>query len=243
MTTSQHDLASDLLRQGRLDEAARVCESALSVNPDDGPLLNVLGVVNLHRRRHGEALVAFRRHCQVAPSDPAAWYNLGVAQQASALDPDSLTSFGRAVELRGGLPYGDAHLAACIAAMRVGTAGARGAAQQHGRFAVEQLPTSPDARMWYAKALTAGNDKAGAAREFRAALALRPDFVEALEGLIDALLEQGELATAIPHLDRILELRPDHPTARAERNRVALAVAPASASKRPYSVTARRSSP
>ena len=107
--------------------------------------------------------------------------------------------------------------------MREGSGELLGRAQHHGRLAVEQRPDYAEGRVWYAKSLTAANNKLGAEREFRAALALKPDLLEALEGLLDALLEQGKLAEALPTADRLLELVPGHPAAVRERARIAAA--------------------
>jgi Tfp pilus assembly protein PilF len=57
-------------------------------------------------------------------------------------------------------------------------------------------------------ALMARGDPAGAERQYRAALAIRPDYPAALHDLGTALLRQRRFADAIAPLRRALELRP-----------------------------------
>jgi tetratricopeptide (TPR) repeat protein len=84
----------------------------------------------------------------------------------------------------------------------------------HSTVALQRAPGDP--RLWTLNGLAqAGLGKrAEALRAFQRALAIDPNYPEALEGASQAYYEMGS-TRAIPLLERLLRLRPDEPTAHA----------------------------
>jgi len=63
-------------------------------------------------------------------------------------------------------------------------------------------------------AIARDGDEAGAMQEYRTALAIQPNMIEAQAALGTSLHKQGKSAEALPHLRRAVQLRPDSPRLR-----------------------------
>ena len=62
-----------------LDDAIELYESAAQLCPDDGVLLNNLGVAQCDRGFHRAAIASFRQAVELIPSDGNVYFNLAVA--------------------------------------------------------------------------------------------------------------------------------------------------------------------
>src|ERR1041385_6698007 len=75
----QLNQARQLLAQGDASTAISSLEALLSVKPDHGPALIVLGEARLANREPALAVAAFERALKVRPGDPAALVGHGLA--------------------------------------------------------------------------------------------------------------------------------------------------------------------
>jgi tetratricopeptide (TPR) repeat protein len=93
------NLSTALQRMGRLDDAERTAREALALKPDFAAALNLLGLVEIDRRRFDAALAHLERALQLQPDFAVARMNLGIAQHGAGRDDDALASLGHALEL------------------------------------------------------------------------------------------------------------------------------------------------
>lgn len=158
------------LDANRLREAALSFEASLARNPEDADALGGLGLVRLREGRSTEARGLLERAIAADPSRAANW--------RAALDGASYSAElaeGRAQFRRGELDAAEATLRRAVA---------RNAADR------------TDAEALLGDIALRRNDPAAAEQRFRTALARRPNFQPAMEGLERALRQQGRTAEA-----------------------------------------------
>ncbi|HLX14959.1 MAG TPA: tetratricopeptide repeat protein [Bradyrhizobium sp.] len=86
-------------QEGHLDKAERLCAGILEYRPDDFDALQLLGVLNLQRRRPGEALRFLVKALKVNSGSADAMSNLGLALHASGRFDEAVTHFRNALLL------------------------------------------------------------------------------------------------------------------------------------------------
>lgn len=72
------NLISVLNQQNRLAAAAVYCQQFLNTAPNDARHLNILGNLLMRLEKHDKAQPILLRASEVAPDDPAVWYNLSL---------------------------------------------------------------------------------------------------------------------------------------------------------------------
>jgi tetratricopeptide (TPR) repeat protein len=160
----------DQLDANQLRDAARSFEAALARNPEDADALGGLGVVRLREGRAAEARGLLERAVAANPARAANWQ--------SALDGASYSvelAEGRAQLRRGEFDAAEATLRRAVA---------RNAADR------------TDAETLLGDIALRRNDAPAAEQRFRTALARRPGFQPAMQGLERALRQQGRTAEA-----------------------------------------------
>ena len=70
-------LARQLAEVGELDEAYKLADKWLSIDPNDGPMLTVLTSVMIQSEKKPIAYHLSRKLCEVAPNNASSWINLG----------------------------------------------------------------------------------------------------------------------------------------------------------------------
>ncbi len=113
--------------QARYDEALADLERARTLDPDNVPALNALGLALGRVGRMVEALEAFDRVVALAPDFPPGHFNHGWASEQAGLLDQAQASYGRAVALQPEMAPPHAHLAA-LAALRADWAETRACA-------------------------------------------------------------------------------------------------------------------
>ncbi len=162
------------LEAGAGRDAARQFEAAIAANPQDADALGGLGVVRLREGRNAEARQLLERAVAADPRRGAQWQ--------SALD---------------GAAYG-LELAEGRAALR---RGAVDQADEIARSAARRdVQDRVDAEVLLGEVALRRGDAATAEQRFRAALARRPGFAPAQQGLNQALRAQGRLAEPAPRV-------------------------------------------
>jgi tetratricopeptide (TPR) repeat protein len=87
---------------------------------------------------------------------------------------------------------------------------------------VKVAPANPRAHCWYGTVVAASGDMAAAESHFRAALALRPDYIIARERLGDCLFDQGKTDEATREYQEILRREPGDLLAHNQLGSIAL---------------------
>jgi tetratricopeptide (TPR) repeat protein len=96
--------AGAALERGDLDGTERLCKRILGQKADDFDALQLLGLVNLQRRRVIEALHFLEAALKVNPASADVLSNVGLALQAAKRHDEAIASYRRALQLVPGHP-------------------------------------------------------------------------------------------------------------------------------------------
>ncbi len=208
MAANYLNLALDARTAGRLDKAQHYCQIVLDECPEHADAWHLLGVVLRERGTLHDALAALERAQAANPQEPTILVNRGrVLQDLHQLEP-ALVAFRAALELdENGL---EARL----------SLGELLDAQEQWEEALAVLrpaltlaPHDPQltAEVQYSVAQTLHHQcrLAEAVCLLREAIALRPNYFEAIHKLANCLEEQGQLAEALTYYQAAIALRPD----------------------------------
>ena len=176
----------DRLETGNLRDATRQFEAALTANPADADALGGLGIVRLREGRNADARGLLERAIAANPGGSAQWQ--------PALD---------------GAAYGQELLDARAAIRRDALDEADTILRSAGR---RQVADRTDAETLLGELALRRGDASAAEQRFRTALARRPGFPPAQQGLNQALRAQGRLAEAPVRGPRAADV-PDGPSA------------------------------
>ncbi|HEV3301844.1 MAG TPA: tetratricopeptide repeat protein, partial [Planctomycetaceae bacterium] len=86
-------------KHGMLDQAARLYEQALEVEPSQADALHLLGVIAHQRGDHAAAIERIRRAIGINGHNAAYYSNLGVSYRSLGRTGEALAAFRRALEL------------------------------------------------------------------------------------------------------------------------------------------------
>ena len=103
-----------LLREGRLAEAASACERLLEHSPNDLQALNIVALAALHGAQPQRALELLERAVRVDPQDAATRYHLARAHEASDNLPAALSAYEWALRLKPDFRLARLHRAAAL---------------------------------------------------------------------------------------------------------------------------------
>lgn len=218
-----HLLGGLLQDAGRLDEAVQAYEQALKLAPDDIPALVHLGEIHLLAGRREEGEAALRKALAVTPGDPAIHALLGQAALERKDFREAVNRLETALQAAPGAnrlhyPLSQAYRGLGETAKaqehlaKMGPVGVRPSDPMLDT--IESLRTGERARLESGKRAYNAGRLAEAAEEFRRALEVRPDSVEARINLAAALSQQGDRAGAITRLREAVALAPANLTAR-----------------------------
>jgi tetratricopeptide (TPR) repeat protein len=221
-------------QQGRVEEARRLYEESLRVDPRFVPAHHDLGVLLSRSTRLQEAADHFRAAAELAPS-PEAWNNLGRMERALGRHREAGESFRQALKLRpddlhslaglGSSLFRQGKHAEAIPLLRQAFERApcepelwfdlAESLRATGRLeeaiavveqAISVQPDEPNCHFNLGNYLLAQERQAEAAEQFQEALALKPDFAEAACNLGHALWRQNQYHKALEFLRRGDEL-------------------------------------
>jgi tetratricopeptide (TPR) repeat protein len=99
--------AAKMRNAGNFVEAEQICHTALTRDPDNADIFQVLGMLALESDDFGDAVVLFRRAVALAPKLLIGWLSLAKALIEKDALEDALQSIGQAIDLnsRSVLPY------------------------------------------------------------------------------------------------------------------------------------------
>ncbi|MGE5538604.1 MAG: tetratricopeptide repeat protein [Gemmatimonas sp.] len=216
-STDPLPLALQAAQAGRLDDAARQCETALAANPDRVEALKILSGVRFMQGRLGDALATIERAAAVAPSDPQIHANMGSILTRLARSDDAISSYRRAIDLAPN--YAEAHYN--LGATYTGLGRDEEALACYRRV-LDLAPGHPKALVNCGSALSALGRNDEALAVYDQALASDPGNVEAETNRGTALHRMGRSDEAMHHYDQALNRRPEDAVARWNRGLIAL---------------------
>lgn len=152
---------------------------------------------------HAAAHGLLRRAVDIAPSQAAAWFELGMTAYRLTRRDEARTAFARAAGLRPGLTAARINLGLLL--LEEGDAAG---ALPHLRQAVAQAPDHPNALFLLGRAHRRLGQREQAAANLRQAVALAPRQADYLAEWSGLLLDGGDIAAALAAADRAATLSP-----------------------------------
>jgi predicted O-linked N-acetylglucosamine transferase (SPINDLY family) len=199
--------ALTLHRQGRLAEAETLYRRILAIDPHVFPALYLLGGLRLQQGDSGEAADLLAEAVKLAPDDPAAQTQYGMALIGLGRFDEAVAPFNRALAARPQL----------VLALTGRAAAFRGLGRTQQSLAdydavVRIDPGNPDVWCGRGALLHKLGRIEEALESFNRALALWPDFAEALQNR-GALLwdDKRDFPAALADLERAMALDPGRP--------------------------------
>jgi len=204
-----NNLANELVRKGRANEAEALCRRALALEPNQPKTRATLGIALDSEGRPGEAMAEYRAAIAMQPDVPETYDNLGqVLMEIGSLD-EAVANFETALRLN---PSGFKTL------NNLGAAFAREGrlADAVGCFrrALAIRGDFAEAHYNLGNALHGRGLDGDAEAEFRLAIAADPGLAGAHVNLGNILLGKGRLEDAIAQYRRALEINPSLDNAR-----------------------------
>ena len=192
------------LGRGDIDEADRLVRLAARVNPDHPWLLTVQGMVLLHRRQLEQAHTLLARAAKLAPDDIQTRYGLGLSFFAQGHMAFAEQAFRGVVEKN---PEALGMRFLLADAIRRQQRFADAADVLEAGFG-ENATIPPDMLRFAGELRLVANDHVRALPLLRRAVAAAPEDRAALDGLIEALRRQGDVADARHTLETALANTP-----------------------------------
>lgn len=91
--------AAEHFNGGRIEEAARLCQSCIAAQPEHPDALHLYGVILFRLGKLREAIVPLEKAVRVHPAGADYWYNLGRALEGLNHIPESADAYGQAARL------------------------------------------------------------------------------------------------------------------------------------------------
>lgn len=200
-----HLLALVRYRQGRLQDAGENILEAITRNDDDpeihancGAIMNMLG-------RHAEAEAACRHVIDLKPNNAEAYNNLSVALEMQKRIDEAQSACRQALRLKPDYPE---------ALINYGNLSVRRGdfvtGVEYYTAAIERAPGNPTARANLSVALLRLGESEAALSQAEEALALAPDYVEALNALGNAHSARADYPLAEEAFRKAVSLQPAH---------------------------------
>jgi tetratricopeptide (TPR) repeat protein len=205
-----NNLASELLRQGRVDEGAAAARSALQINPADAAAHATLGEALGQQGRLGEAVSELARAIEIEPDNAAAHIDLGADLLNAGRTDDAAAQYREAL---GVVPDSSKAHAGLGDALLQGRQ--PDAAINEYMSAIDDDPANASAEANLGTALMQKGRAGDALAHYQAAVSLDPLLVAAQVNLANALLQAGRRDEALGHYRRALELDPGNQAARS----------------------------
>jgi tetratricopeptide (TPR) repeat protein len=199
-------LAEVSLRRGKLEDAESQAMTAEALEPESLAAKSLLANVCLARREYRAACALLADVVRLAPTDTAARCNLGTAYRLSGQLAEAEQVFRGALDVDS--RCADAHFGLAETLRALGQTAQADAAQA---AALQADPNHLATRLAQAHAAREAKDLRAAQAGYEAVLKAQPGHFEALGGLVEVLLGQGQAAAAEKRIAEAKELFPDHP--------------------------------
>ncbi|MBL9188814.1 MAG: tetratricopeptide repeat protein [Opitutaceae bacterium] len=204
------NLGDTLRLAGRPNEAMAAYRSALTLLPDDAPVLNDLGNLLVLSGRPADAVPHFERALAARPGYAEAHCNLGNALRDLGRGDEAMRQFRRALELEP--TYGGAHNNLGI---QLAETGRFAEAATHFEAALRTTPADAKVRENLVRALhrqalgqIAAQNWPDAIGLLRRAADLEPGSAPVRATLAVALAQAGQLDESVPHFEAAVRLNP-----------------------------------
>ena len=196
------NLGSDLLRQGKYDQAGEYLKKAMELNWGDG-YFNY-GLLLKKTGKPAAAEAAFRKALALQPNDPSVYYMLGGILLQTGRNNEAIALYEEATRLFPDNPIPHVELGGLFLKL-----GLFDSAVAPLREAIRLNPNNLDACISLADVLHREGKGAEALELYRKALEKNPESFDANFGAGMLFLESGQAARAIPCLQEAQRIHPD----------------------------------
>ena len=200
---AQENLAKDLVKLGRSEEALVPLEVAAHARPTEAQLQCSLGIALLETGRPQPASEHFREALRLQPGMEEATYQWGEALLRLGQPAEALPLLEKTVRARPRSPEASMALGNALAQV-----GRLGPAAEAYRRAIALSPGGPEAHNNLGSVLLQAGDPAAALAEFREAIRLKPAFAPSHTNAGNALLALGRENEALAELRQAVTLDP-----------------------------------
>jgi predicted O-linked N-acetylglucosamine transferase (SPINDLY family) len=197
---------------GRLGDAERLYREVLSADANHCAALHLLGVLSFQTARAEIAAALIGKAIAIDKTQPAYYYNLGIALQALGCLREAGAAYSAALELAPNYAEARNNVATVLADL-----GFLERAVGEYRIAVRLKPDYADAHNNLGSALARLGRREEAVGAYQTALRLKPDYVQAHTNLGLALQDLGRFEEAADHYGEAFRLKPDHSEAIAQQ--------------------------
>jgi tetratricopeptide (TPR) repeat protein len=174
-------LASQMMHDGKIREAAAILETAVAEDPGDGEAWNQLGQIRIREKDFPAAQQVLRKAIQATPGAAGPYFFLGLALYEDGKYSDAAASFRDAISRNSGMSSAHYYLGKCLLKKDD-----RKGALEEFRLAVRFNPQEPTMQRELGELLAAEGLKNEALEHLHEALRLKPGDQTAKE-LIDRL--------------------------------------------------------
>jgi protein O-mannosyl-transferase len=200
---AHNNLASELLDQGRLDEAIAEARLSLESGPQNAEAYVTLGDALGRKGETAGAYAAYRKSLEIEPGNAIANNNLGNALLLAGRFDDAIGHYQRALNTKPDFARARANLADALL-----RSGHTDEAIAEYKRALEGNPDDDRAHANLGTALAQKGRMDEAVAHFRRAVEINPGFAAAQTNLGNALLQGGRIDEAIAHYMKALEIDP-----------------------------------
>ena len=201
---AHNNLASELQKQGKIDEAIMEWEKVVQLQPRL-PAANLgLGVALLNRGKYDDAIKHFDEFLREAPRSADGYHLLGLAYHRQGKYDWAIKNYNEALRLSPNNPDIINHLG-----MTLDKQGKTEQAIGEWEDVLKLEPTHADAHFNLGLAMAWQKKYERAIEHFNEALRTRPDWAEAYYYLGLAYARQGKYEQAIQNYKEVLQLEPD----------------------------------
>ncbi len=189
---SSYDRVHRSMAQGEYDKAEGVCQHILQYYPQDLGTFQLLGQINLERKRPREARDYFRRVLEIDPENVSAHWGMGIAYQDEKHLEQAIAEFEQALEIKPDLSDLRSQL------LRLYT-------EQYGASRAQLRLSRAGLGRLYVK----GEMLDKAIEEFRQVLLVDPARTDVQLSLVEALWQAGQTEEATRVCEEVLDHLPN----------------------------------
>jgi tetratricopeptide (TPR) repeat protein len=195
---SWYQLGTLAIAQGQARDAMERLQKAVALDPDMPGVYTTLAAVEAGAGQRERAEAALQEALRIDPYDAAAWDLAGRSMAEKSQFPEALFDFEKAIRHRPDFgPYLYEY------ALTLASAGQVYRAQESAEAAVKADPNLAEPHALLGRLDARKRQFAEAAKEYREAIRLRPEFAQARLDLASLLVAQGEVQQAVEQLREV----------------------------------------
>ena len=201
----QFEMALELQKQGKFDEAVGAYKKVISLWPDYADVYLNMGVALKDQGKLEEAIEAYSKALAIKPDYAEAYYNMGAALQEHGKLEKAIEAYNKALSIKP--DYADAYSNMGV------TLSDQGKLEEAIEAYSKALAIKPDYAEAHNNMGVALKDQGKLEEAIEAhnkALAIKPDYAEAHSNIGVALQEHGKLEKAIEAYNKALSIKPDY---------------------------------